>query len=72
MQVVEGYEKANIPLETIWLDIPYLDSYTDFTINITAFPDIKNYTEMLHQYGKHLICILDAGISADNISNPYY
>lgn len=48
MNVVNGYNNANIPLETIWLDIPYLNGYADFTINNTAFPDIKNYTEMLH------------------------
>jgi alpha-glucosidase len=48
MNVVEGYNKANIPLETVWLDIPYLDDYADFTVNYTAFPDIKNYVDMLH------------------------
>ena len=48
MEVVKGYENANIPLETIWLDNSYLDSNSDFMVNTTAFPDIKNYVNMLH------------------------
>lgn len=72
MDVVNGYESVGMPLETIWLDIPYLNDYADFSVNTTAFPDLKNYVDMLHKYGKHLVCILDAGLSADNSSNPYY
>jgi alpha-glucosidase (family GH31 glycosyl hydrolase) len=49
--VVGNYTEKNIPLETIWLDIPYMDAYADFTVNTTAFPTIKDYTEkVLHAY----------------------
>jgi alpha-glucosidase len=72
MDVVNGYNDANIPLETIWLDIPYLNGYADFTVNTTAFPDLKNYTDMLHSYHQHLVTILDGGIFADNSSSTSY
>jgi alpha-glucosidase (family GH31 glycosyl hydrolase) len=72
MDVVAGYENKSIPLETIWLDIPYLNAYADFTVNTTAFPDIKNYIDMLHSYNKRLVCIVDGGISADDRQNKYY
>ena len=52
MEVVNGYNKAGMPLEAIWLDIPYLNGYADFTVNTTAFPDIKNYADdVLHANG---------------------
>ena len=50
MNVVNNYNKAQMPLEAIWLDIPYLDGYADFSVNNTAFPDIKNYANMLHDF----------------------
>lgn len=38
-----------MPLEGIWLDIPYLDNYADFSVNATAFPTIKDYVDnVLH------------------------
>ena len=72
MDVVQKYEAAGIPLETIWLDIPYLNKYEDFTIDSVAFPDIKAYTNMLHKFNKHIVVILDVGISADDTTSKYF
>lgn len=44
---VQGYFDAGIPLEGVWLDIPYMDNLADFTVNATAFPTLKAYTETL-------------------------
>ena len=38
----------HVPLEVMWLDIEYMDGYKTFTVNATAFPDIKALTEKLH------------------------
>jgi alpha-glucosidase (family GH31 glycosyl hydrolase) len=47
--VVGNYASKNIPLETIWLDIPYMDKFADFSVDTVAFPNLKNYTEkVLH------------------------
>lgn len=48
---IDGYAAAKIPLEGIWLDIPYLDGYADFSVNKTAFPDLKTLTDTAHQNG---------------------
>lgn len=61
-----------MPLEVMWLDIPYMDKYADFSVDTVAFPDIKNYIDMLHKYSKYMVVILDAGISADKKDDPYY
>lgn len=68
---IDGYANAGIPLEGIWLDIPYLDGYADFSVNTTAFPDLKTITETAHSNGQRVIPIIDAGLSADDLSNPY-
>jgi alpha-glucosidase (family GH31 glycosyl hydrolase) len=68
---INGYKDAKIPLEGIWLDIPYLDGYADFSVNKTAFPDIKGLTDTCHQNNQRVIPIIDAGISADDLNNKY-
>jgi alpha-glucosidase len=31
--VIDKYSQNGIPLETIYLDIPYMDKYSDFTVD---------------------------------------
>lgn len=44
---VEAYKTANIPLEGVWLDIPYMSDFEDFTVDQTAFSGLKEYTEQI-------------------------
>jgi len=44
---VNSYNTSNIPLEGVWLDIPYMDKYADFSVDTTAFPSIMNYTQTI-------------------------
>ncbi|MCH5202441.1 MAG: alpha-glucosidase [Oscillospiraceae bacterium] len=61
-RIIEGYEKAGIPLDTVYLDIDYMDNFKDFTINQKAFPDFEKYVAELKEKGIRLIPIIDAGI----------
>jgi alpha-glucosidase len=70
--MVDGYAQADMPLEGVWIDIPEMDNFQDFTINKTAFPDLPGFTATLHSAGQKLVVIVDAGLSADDLSNKYF
>ena len=40
-----------MPLDVMWLDIPYMNKYADFSVDTTAFPDIKGLADKLHSKG---------------------
>jgi alpha-glucosidase len=69
---IDGYKKAGIPLEGVWLDIPYMDAFSDFSVDSKTFPDLKKLTDTCHKNGQRVIPIIDAGISADDAKNPYF
>lgn len=70
--VIDKYATAGMPLETIYLDIPYMNKYSDFTVNQTAFHDIQGLATRLHNANQKLVLIIDAAISADDLNGPYY
>lgn len=69
---VSQYKAHGMPLDVVFLDIPYMSGYVDFTVNKTAFPNLTAFVKELHSNRQHLIPIVDAAISADDTSNKYY
>ena len=57
-------------METVWLDGNYMDGFADFTVDASAFQGLKEYADALHSWGKKLVVMLYAGLSADRPS-PY-
>lgn len=39
-EVIDKYDEADMPLETVYLDIPYMNKYNDFTVDTKAFNDL--------------------------------
>ena len=70
-RIVKGYEDADIPLDTVYLDIDYMDNFKDFTINEEAFPDFKEYVATLKEKGIRLIPIIDAGVKCEDGYDVY-
>lgn len=70
--VIAKYQANNLPLDVMWLDIPYMKNYADFSVDTTAFPDLKGLANNLHTNNQKLVVILDAGLSADDTNNKYY
>ena len=69
--VVENYDKAEIPLDCVYLDIDYMERYKDFTVDKNAFPDFENYVREKRAQGIHLIPIIDAGVKKEEGYSVY-
>ncbi|KAI1137277.1 glycoside hydrolase family 31 protein [Hypoxylon sp. FL0543] len=69
--VLDNFAKLEIPLETIWTDIDYMNAYRDFEND----PDRFSYSEgsdflaRLHQNGQHYVPIIDSAIYAPDPTN---
>ncbi|KYQ89141.1 alpha-glucosidase [Tieghemostelium lacteum] len=64
LNVVTNYSLYNIPLETMWNDIDYMDKYKDFTLDPDNFPQplMAELISLLHGNNQHYIMIVDPGI----------
>ena len=65
-RIIKGYDDAEIPLDCVYLDIDYMDSYKDFTINGEAFPNFAEYVKDKKAQGIRLIPIIDAGVKKED------
>ncbi|KAL6600692.1 glycosyl hydrolases family 31-domain-containing protein [Neocallimastix sp. 'constans'] len=59
-EVVANYKKNNIPLDTMWIDIDYMENNKDFTYDAKNFPvsEMKKFVNELksnHQYYINMI-----------------
>ncbi|KAK1416147.1 hypothetical protein QVD17_31935 [Tagetes erecta] len=71
--VVDNYQKANIPLDVIWNDDDHMDGHKDFTLNPNAYPRPKllNFLERIHARGMKYIVIIDPGIGVNTSYGTY-
>lgn len=69
--VVKGYRNAQIPLDSVYLDIDYMDNYKDFTINEERFPDFESFNEEMLEQNIHLVPIIDAGVKKEEGYSVY-
>lgn len=61
-KVWKTYRKLGIPLDSICMDIDYMEDYKDFTVDKKKFPDFKNFCARLKKDGVRLVPIIDAGV----------
>lgn len=66
--VVANYSAANIPLETMWTDIDYMDFRKVFTLDPLRFPlDLmQQLVEYLHDHQQHYIVMVDPAVAYQN------
>ena len=70
-EVAEGYRKNHIPLDSIYLDIDYMERYKDFTIDREGFPDFEELVSEMKAQGIHLVPIIDAGVKIEEGYDVY-
>ena len=69
--VVDNFEKYEIPLENIWTDIDYMELFRDFTTDPNRFnqDEGRQFLDTLHASGRHYIPITDSAIYIPNPEN---
>ena len=70
-EVVREHRKLGIPLDSVYLDIDYMERYKDFTVNEESFPDFKEFVEEMKKEGIHLVPIIDAGVKIEDGYDVY-
>ncbi|KAI8146374.1 alpha glucosidase [Fennellomyces sp. T-0311] len=62
-EVARKYRDHNIPLEVNWVDIDYMDTFRDFTLDPIHFPEdrMKAMSDELHANKQRLVLMVDAG-----------
>lgn len=69
--VAEEYKNAEIPLDSIYLDIDYMERYKDFTVDKERFSDLKKLSDDMKSSGIHLVPIIDAGVKIEEGYDVY-
>lgn len=69
--VAEKYKEAGVPLDSIYLDIDYMERYKDFTVDKERFPDLKKLSDDMKLQGIHLVPIIDAGVKIEDGYDVY-
>ena len=64
-EVVANYSAANIPLETQWSDIDYMDGRKTFTTDPQRYPlsKVRELVSYLHNHNQHYIMMVDPGVA---------
>ena len=60
LDVIKKYKEYDIPLDTIWSDIDYMEDFKDFTIDLDSFP-LDKMKKITEEY--RYVPILDAGVA---------
>ncbi|KAG0311380.1 hypothetical protein BG000_006685, partial [Podila horticola] len=71
--VVNTYQKEDLPLDGVWIDIDYMDKYKDFTFDEIRFPEsrVKKLAESLAATNRSMVLIVDPGIPVEPGYGPY-
>lgn len=64
-KVAREHRNQHIPLDMIYMDIDYMESYKDFTVNKENFPDFKAFIEEMKEKNIRMIPIIDAGVKIE-------
>lgn len=70
-EVVREYRKRDIPIDSIYLDIDYMERYKDFTINRDSFADFESLVEEMKKENIHLVPIIDGGVKKEDGYDVY-
>ncbi len=63
--VIAGYRERDLPLDSVYIDIEYMDAFKVWTVNRAGFPDLKAFVKEAAREGVKLVPIIDPGIKVE-------
>jgi alpha-glucosidase len=70
-EVARNFRERDIPCDTLYLDIDYMDGYRVFTWNRETFPEPEKLISELKEQGFNVVTIMDPGVKVD-LHYPVY
>ena len=71
MEIAKNFREKDIPCDTIYLDIDYMDGYRVFTWDNEKFTNPKSFVDKLSSMGFKVVTIIDPGVKVDKGYNIY-
>ncbi|OGJ86015.1 MAG: hypothetical protein A2268_03285 [Candidatus Raymondbacteria bacterium RifOxyA12_full_50_37] len=65
MTVAKNLRKRQIPCDTLWYDIDYMDNFRVFTVDKKRFKNMKQHLAATKKLGFHSVVIVDPGVKID-------
>lgn len=65
LEIADNFRKRDIPCDTLFLDIDYMDGYRVFTWGKDKFPKPKETLNKLKEDGFKVVTIIDPGVKKD-------
>jgi alpha-glucosidase len=65
LKVAEGFRAHSIPCDVLYLDIHHMDDFRVFTWDAGRFPNPRAMLNQLHDYGFHVVAVIDPGVKVD-------
>lgn len=63
--VIQGYRDRGLPLDSVYVDIDYMDAYKVWTVQRTNFPDLRAFVREAGAQGVKLVPIIDPGVKVE-------
>lgn len=70
-EVVKKYKELGLPLDSVYMDIDYMDGLKDFTVHPERFPEFSKFTEEMKAQNIRLVPIIDAGVKIEDGYSVY-
>lgn len=64
-RVFTGFQRNNLPLSVLYLDIDHLDGYRTLTLNQQRFPNLAGFAQELEEAGVQLVACVNPGVKRE-------
>lgn len=71
LEIAKAFRDKEIPCDTIYLDIDYMDGFRVFTWDNKKFENPKDFTDELNKMGFKVVTIIDPGVKIDKDYSIY-